>query len=102
MSPVPIIVPADPIDRDIGFMPTRAPYDPRWMLEGREGPGDGSWQTGFFDKDSWDEIMRPWAQTVITGLYLFYYTDVFWELNYVRVYCLNFQEGLAWVVFQSV
>lgn len=67
ISPVPIIIPSDSIDRDIDFMPTRAPYDPRWMLEGREGPGDGSWQTGFFDKDSWDEIMRPWAQTVVAG-----------------------------------
>lgn len=25
------------------------------------------WESGFFDKDSWSEIMQPWAQTVITG-----------------------------------
>lgn len=25
------------------------------------------WESGFFDKGSWDEIMQPWAQTVITG-----------------------------------
>jgi acetyl-CoA carboxylase/biotin carboxylase 1 len=25
------------------------------------------WESGFFDKDSWSEIMKPWAQTVVTG-----------------------------------
>lgn len=25
------------------------------------------WESGFFDKDSWSEIMQPWAQTVVTG-----------------------------------
>ena len=25
------------------------------------------WESGFFDHGSWEEIMRPWAQTVITG-----------------------------------
>lgn len=28
-SIVPIISPADPIDREISYMPTKAPYDPR-------------------------------------------------------------------------
>lgn len=28
---------------------------------------DGSWESGFFDKGSWDEIMQPWAQTVVCG-----------------------------------
>lgn len=23
--------------------------------------------SGFFDKDSWSEILQPWAQTVIAG-----------------------------------
>jgi acetyl-CoA carboxylase/biotin carboxylase 1 len=32
---VPIITPADPIDRLIDFVPTKIPYDPRWMLAGR-------------------------------------------------------------------
>lgn len=35
---VPMITPADPIDREIGYMPTKAPYDPRWMLGGRQNP----------------------------------------------------------------
>lgn len=25
------------------------------------------WESGFFDKDTWSEIMQPWAQTVVTG-----------------------------------
>lgn len=36
VSPVPIIRSVDPIDREIGFMPTKAPYNPRWMLTGRQ------------------------------------------------------------------
>ncbi|XP_045152620.1 acetyl-CoA carboxylase 2 [Echinops telfairi] len=67
-SPVPIITPTDPIDREIEFHPSRAPYDPRWMLAGRPHPTQkGTWQSGFFDQDSFREIMAPWAQTVVTG-----------------------------------
>ena len=25
------------------------------------------WESGFFDQGSFEEIMRPWAQTVVTG-----------------------------------
>nr|XP_023016054.1 acetyl-CoA carboxylase [Leptinotarsa decemlineata] len=68
MSPIPIIKSADSIDREVTFTPTKTPYDPRWMLEGRPSPNDPSiWESGFFDKGSWSEIMRPWAQTVVTG-----------------------------------
>ncbi|XP_054450078.1 acetyl-CoA carboxylase 2 isoform X1 [Pteronotus mesoamericanus] len=67
-SPVPIITPTDPIDREIEFFPSRAPYDPRWMLAGRPHPTlKGSWQSGFFDQGSFKEILAPWAQTVVTG-----------------------------------
>ncbi|XP_036076250.1 acetyl-CoA carboxylase 2 isoform X1 [Rousettus aegyptiacus] len=67
-SPVPIITPTDPIDREIEFLPSRASYDPRWMLAGRPHPIlKGSWQSGFFDQDSFREILAPWAQTVVTG-----------------------------------
>nr|XP_050846901.1 acetyl-CoA carboxylase isoform X2 [Vespula vulgaris] len=62
-SPLP-----DSINRDITYVPTKAPYDPRWMLEGRYSPNDQNvWESGFFDRGSWQEIMKPWAQTVITG-----------------------------------
>ena len=45
--------PIDPVDRDVEFMPTRNPFDPRWMLMGRVSPNNpNEWETGFFDKDS--------------------------------------------------
>ncbi|KAM9195093.1 acetyl-CoA carboxylase 2 isoform 2-T2 [Dugong dugon] len=67
-SPVPIITPTDPTDREIEFYPSRASYDPRWMLAGRPHPTQkGAWQSGFFDQGSFREIMAPWAQTVVTG-----------------------------------
>ncbi|KAJ8957940.1 hypothetical protein NQ318_001938 [Aromia moschata] len=68
LSPVPIVPPADPITREVTYTPTKTPYDPRWMLAGRQSPSDSSvWESGFFDKDSWSEIMQPWAQTVVAG-----------------------------------
>lgn len=57
----------DSIDREIGFCPTKNPYDPRWMLEGRVNPSNGHWESGFFDRGSWTEIMSGWAKTVVTG-----------------------------------
>ncbi|XP_068095507.1 acetyl-CoA carboxylase 2 isoform X1 [Hyperolius riggenbachi] len=67
-SPVPVISPVDPIDRPVEFMPTKAPYDPRWMLAGRIHPTiKGAWQSGFFDHGSFMEIMQRWAQTVVVG-----------------------------------
>lgn len=65
---LPIRDPIDPIDRAVGFMPGRASYDPRWLLAGRQNPANpNDWETGFFDKDSFQEIMEPWAQTVVSG-----------------------------------
>lgn len=67
-SPVPIIATMDPVDREIEFVPTKAPYDPRWMLAGRTHPTTrGVWQSGFFDYGSFMEIMGSWAQTVVVG-----------------------------------
>ncbi|XP_053558098.1 acetyl-CoA carboxylase 2 isoform X2 [Bombina bombina] len=67
-SPVPVISPIDPIDRQIDFVPTKAPYDPRWMLAGRPNPTiKGMWQSGFFDYGSFTEIMQRWAPTVVVG-----------------------------------
>uniref|UniRef100_A0A8C7UBE3 acetyl-CoA carboxylase n=1 Tax=Oncorhynchus mykiss TaxID=8022 RepID=A0A8C7UBE3_ONCMY len=54
--------------RLVEFMPTKAPYDPRWMLAGRPGQTPkGPWQSGFFDHGSFMEIMQPWAQSVVVG-----------------------------------
>ncbi|KFR12883.1 Acetyl-CoA carboxylase 2, partial [Opisthocomus hoazin] len=67
-SPVPITAVNDPIEREIDFVPSKVPYDPRWMLAGRPHPTlKGTWQSGFFDQGSFLEIMRPWAQTVVVG-----------------------------------
>ncbi|XP_038146021.1 acetyl-CoA carboxylase isoform X2 [Cyprinodon tularosa] len=67
-SPVPVIATSDPVDREIEFVPTKAPYDPRWMLAGRPHPvSRGVWQSGFFDHGSFMEIMGSWAQTVVVG-----------------------------------
>ncbi|XP_034397419.1 acetyl-CoA carboxylase isoform X2 [Cyclopterus lumpus] len=67
-SPVPVISTTDPVDREIEYTPTKAPYNPRWMLAGRPHPTvRGSWQSGFFDHGSFMEIMESWAQTVVVG-----------------------------------
>ncbi|TRY55633.1 hypothetical protein DNTS_008834, partial [Danionella cerebrum] len=67
-SPVPVKPLTDPVDREIDFTPTKAPYDPRWMLCGRPHPSvKGAWQSGFFDQGSFMEIMATWAQTVVVG-----------------------------------
>lgn len=39
-SPVPVIPTTDSVDREIDFIPTKAPYDPRWMLAGRPHPSE--------------------------------------------------------------
>ncbi|KAK6168611.1 hypothetical protein SNE40_019808 [Patella caerulea] len=65
--PIPIMNPIDPIERPIDFIPTKAPYDVRWMLAGRKNPDSKVWQSGFFDRGSFSEILAPWAQTVVTG-----------------------------------
>ncbi|KAJ8276600.1 hypothetical protein COCON_G00083520 [Conger conger] len=67
-SPVPILRSKDPIDRLVEFVPTKAPYDPRWMLAGRPSQSQkGQWLSGFFDHGSFLEIMQPWAQSVVVG-----------------------------------
>ncbi len=71
----------DPINRPIDFMPTSTPYDPRHMIQGRQltslqqtnGNSETglsttpTFQSGFFDRDSFIEIMKGWAKTVVCG-----------------------------------
>lgn len=67
---LPILLPIiDPIDRLIEYVPTKAPYDPRWMLEGRlVVTGESSqWMSGLFDRGSFHEILKGWAKTVVCG-----------------------------------
>uniref|UniRef100_A0A8C1B6G3 acetyl-CoA carboxylase n=1 Tax=Cyprinus carpio carpio TaxID=630221 RepID=A0A8C1B6G3_CYPCA len=67
-SLVPIMPPTDPVEREIDFVPTKAPYDPRWLLCGRPHPTcKGAWQSGFFDHGTFMEVMATWAQTVVVG-----------------------------------
>ncbi|XP_034547322.1 acetyl-CoA carboxylase isoform X2 [Notolabrus celidotus] len=67
-APVPVIATTDSVDREIEYTPTKAPYDPRWMLAGRPHPTvKGAWQSGFFDQGSFMEIMESWAKTVVVG-----------------------------------
>lgn len=65
---LPIVEPLDPIDRDVVYTPAKVPYDPRWLLAGRESPNlPGFWEDGFFDRGSFMEVMQQWAQTVVCG-----------------------------------
>lgn len=65
-APLPIIEPLDPVDRDVLYTPPNAPHDPRWLIKGREAP-NGTWEDGFFDRGSWQEILSGWAKTVVAG-----------------------------------
>jgi len=63
---IPAIVPCvDSIDRQIAFMPSKTPYDPRHMLAGVHA-GDG-WLSGFCDQGSFHEYMSGWGKTVVVG-----------------------------------
>eukprot|EP00928_Gymnodinium_smaydae_P037781 TRINITY_DN26188_c0_g1_i1.p1 TRINITY_DN26188_c0_g1~~TRINITY_DN26188_c0_g1_i1.p1 ORF type:complete len:2149 (+),score=434.34 TRINITY_DN26188_c0_g1_i1:43-6489(+) len=65
-SPPPLIVPADPPDRAIQFMPTKAPYDPRHMLAGTT-TSEGIELSGFFDAGSFKEYLPGWGRSVVIG-----------------------------------
>lgn len=66
-SPVPILKSEDPWDRDIEYFPPKSePYDVRWMIAGRE-LDSGEFESGFFDKDSFQETLSGWARGVVVG-----------------------------------
>lgn len=65
-SVTPEISTSDPVSRDIAFMPTKAPYDPRHMLAGAVQT-DGSYTSGFFDKGSFKEYLGGWGKSVVVG-----------------------------------
>jgi len=65
-APLPIIKPADPIERSVDYLPVKGvPYDPRELLTG--GVQDGVYRSGLLDKDSFVETLSDWAKTVIVG-----------------------------------
>eukprot|EP01104_Vermistella_antarctica_P015050 TRINITY_DN4861_c0_g2_i1.p1 TRINITY_DN4861_c0_g2~~TRINITY_DN4861_c0_g2_i1.p1 ORF type:complete len:2246 (+),score=745.03 TRINITY_DN4861_c0_g2_i1:121-6738(+) len=57
---------SDPVDRDIAFVPSLSPYDPRRMIAGYTD-SSGEWVSGFFDRDSFIETLAGWAKTVVVG-----------------------------------
>jgi acetyl-CoA carboxylase/biotin carboxylase 1 len=62
----PLVQVADPHTRPIDFVPTKTPYDPRHMLAGATQP-DGTFLSGFFDKDSFKEYLGGWGKSVVAG-----------------------------------
>merc|ERR1711871_1066621 len=56
----------DSPERLIDFIPTKTAYDPRHMLSGTTNP-DGTFCSGFFDKDSFKEYMGGWGKSVVAG-----------------------------------
>eukprot|EP00930_Biecheleria_cincta_P026761 TRINITY_DN18824_c0_g1_i1.p1 TRINITY_DN18824_c0_g1~~TRINITY_DN18824_c0_g1_i1.p1 ORF type:complete len:2162 (-),score=504.14 TRINITY_DN18824_c0_g1_i1:27-6512(-) len=65
-SSPPILEPTDPVDRDVTFVPTKRPYDPRHMIAGTTTP-EGGRLTGFFDAGSFQETLHGWGKSVVTG-----------------------------------
>jgi len=62
---VPRVESKDPISRTIDFKPTKTPYDPRNMLAGVQG--EKGWQSGFFDKGTFQETLGGWGKSVVVG-----------------------------------
>jgi len=61
---LPLLNTGDTWDRDVQFTPPpnrNSRIDPRLLMTGLDD------QLGLFDAGSFDEIMQPWAQTVVTG-----------------------------------
>jgi acetyl-CoA carboxylase/biotin carboxylase 1 len=64
---LPTRVSHDTWDRDIGYIPPKTAYDPRWFIEGKQDEVSGEWLSGFFDEGSFQETLSGWAQTVVVG-----------------------------------
>lgn len=64
-APLSITPSGDSWDRDVQYMPPKGAYDPRWFMAGKEE--EGAFQSGFFDRGSFQETLSGWAQTVVVG-----------------------------------
>jgi len=62
----PMTAQADPVDRDVSFVPSKRPYDPRHMMAGTTTP-EGQTLTGFFDEGSFKEYLEGWGKSVVVG-----------------------------------
>jgi acetyl-CoA carboxylase/biotin carboxylase 1 len=58
---------ADPWDCEIGHKPPKGLYDPSWFITGKSEETTSEWQSGFFDKGSFQETLSGWARTVVVG-----------------------------------
>ncbi|KIJ55614.1 hypothetical protein M422DRAFT_199902 [Sphaerobolus stellatus SS14] len=66
-APLPISVTNDSWDREIGYMPPKGTYDPRWFIQGKTDETSSEWLSGFFDNGSFQETLSGWAQTAVVG-----------------------------------
>ncbi|KAF2482716.1 acetyl-CoA carboxylase acc1 [Neohortaea acidophila] len=65
-NPVPISPSVDSWDRDVTFYPPqKATYDVRHLIAGQQT--DEGFQSGLFDKNSFEEALGGWARTVVIG-----------------------------------
>ena len=63
-----IAIGVDTIDRPVEFCPQKGlTYDPRHLISGVCPPGSDTWESGFFDRDSFEEVLEGWAKTVVVG-----------------------------------
>ena len=66
-APPPVLENADTWDRDVEYYPPhKQVYDVRWLIEGRQ-LDDGYFESGLFDKDSFQETLGGWAGGVVVG-----------------------------------
>ena len=65
-NPVPISPSADAWDRDITYYPPgKSAYDVRHLIAGKED--EDGFQSGLFDRGSFEETLGGWAKTVVVG-----------------------------------
>ena len=65
-NPVPISPSIDNWDRDITYYPPqKQAYDVRWLIGGKED--EDGFQSGLFDRGSFEEALAGWAKTVVIG-----------------------------------
>lgn len=65
-NPVPISPSIDNWDRDITYYPPqKQAYDVRWLIGGKVD--EDGYQSGLFDRGSFEEALAGWAKTVVIG-----------------------------------
>lgn len=57
---------ADTWDRNVDYQPSSGPYDPRALIQGIKQE-DGSYLSGLFGRESFQETLGGWATSVVVG-----------------------------------